>query len=38
VTYVSLVTRAAQDLKAQRLLLDEDVADTIAAAQAASIP
>jgi hypothetical protein len=36
--YVSLVTRAAQDLKAQRLLLDEDVAATIAAAQAASVP
>jgi hypothetical protein len=36
--YVTLVTRAAQDLKAQRLLLDEDVAATIAAAQAASVP
>jgi hypothetical protein len=36
--YVSQVTRAAQDLKAQRLLLDEDVAATIAAAQAASVP
>jgi hypothetical protein len=32
------VTRAAADLKAQRLLLDEDVAAYIAAAQAASIP
>jgi hypothetical protein len=37
-TYVSLVRRAAEDLKAQRLLLDEDVAATIAAAQAASAP
>jgi hypothetical protein len=37
-TYVSQVTRAAQELKAQRLLLDEDVAATIEAAQAASIP
>jgi hypothetical protein len=36
--YVSLVTRAAEDLKAQRLLLDEDVAATVAAAQAASVP
>jgi hypothetical protein len=36
--YVALVTRAAADLKAQRLLLDEDVAAYIAAAQAASIP
>ena len=36
--YVGLVTRAAQELKAQRLLLDEDVAATIAAAQAASVP
>ncbi|HEY4403079.1 MAG TPA: alpha/beta hydrolase domain-containing protein [Xanthobacteraceae bacterium] len=37
-TYVSQVTRAAQELKAQRLMLDEDVAATIAAAQAASVP
>jgi hypothetical protein len=37
-TYVGLVTRAAQELKAQRLLLDEDVAAIIAAAQAASVP
>jgi Alpha/beta hydrolase domain len=37
-TYVSLVKRAAEDLKAQRLLLDEDVAATVAAAQAASVP
>jgi hypothetical protein len=37
-TYVSLVRRAAEDLKAQRLLLDEDVAATIAAAQAANVP
>jgi Alpha/beta hydrolase domain len=36
--YVSLVRRAAEDLEAQRLLLDEDVAATIAAAQAASVP
>ncbi len=36
--YVSAVTRAAQELKSQRLLLDEDVAETIAAAQAASVP
>ncbi|HEY3642581.1 MAG TPA: alpha/beta hydrolase domain-containing protein [Xanthobacteraceae bacterium] len=36
--YVDLVTRAARELKAQRLLLDEDVAATIAAAQAASVP
>jgi Alpha/beta hydrolase domain len=37
-TYVSLVTRAAQELKTQRFMLDEDVAATIAAAQAASVP
>jgi Alpha/beta hydrolase domain len=37
-SYVSLVKRAAEDLKAQRLLLDEDVAASIAAAQAASVP
>jgi hypothetical protein len=37
-TYVDLVTRAAQALKAQRLMLEEDVAATIAAAQAASVP
>jgi hypothetical protein len=37
-TYVNLVTRAAQELKAQRLLLDEDVAAYVAAAQAASVP
>ena len=37
-TYVSLVKRAAEDLKAQRLLLDDDVAAIIAAAQAASVP
>jgi alpha/beta hydrolase family protein len=36
--YVDRVTRAAQALKAQRFLLDEDVAATIAAAQAASVP
>jgi hypothetical protein len=37
-TYVNLVTRAAHELQTQRLLLDEDVAATIAAAQAASVP
>jgi Alpha/beta hydrolase domain len=37
-TYVNLVTHAAQELKAQRLLLDEDVAASVAAAQAASVP
>jgi hypothetical protein len=36
--YVGLVTRAAQELKAQRFMLEEDVAATIAAAQAASVP
>jgi hypothetical protein len=36
--YVSAVTRAAQALKTERFLLDEDVAATIAAAQAASVP
>jgi hypothetical protein len=37
-TYVGLVTRAAEALKAQRFMLDEDVAATIAAAQGASVP
>ena len=37
-TYVRLVTQAAQELKAQRFLLDEDAAKIIATAQAASIP
>ena len=37
-TYVSMVTRAAQALEAQRLLLDEDVQADTAAAQAASVP
>ena len=37
-TYVEMVTRVAQDLKAQRLMLDEDVRATIAAAQAAQVP
>jgi Alpha/beta hydrolase domain len=37
-TYVSLVTAAAQRLKQERLLLDDDVQAYIAAAQAASIP
>ena len=36
--YVSAVTRAAQALKAERFLLDEDVAAATAAAQAASVP
>jgi hypothetical protein len=36
--YVSRVTRAAQELKAQRFLLDEDAAAYIAAAQAAAVP
>ena len=36
--YVDQVTRAAQALKAQRFLLDEDVQRYIAAAQAASVP
>jgi outer membrane murein-binding lipoprotein Lpp len=33
-----MVTRAAQELKAQRFMLDEDVEATIAAAQAAQVP
>ena len=33
-----MVTRAAQALEAQRLLLDEDVRPHTAAAQAASVP
>jgi hypothetical protein len=37
-TYVRLVTQAAQDLKTQRFLLDEDVARITAAAQAAAVP
>ncbi len=37
-TYVSQVRRAAEDLKAQRFLLDEDVARTVAAAEAAQVP
>jgi hypothetical protein len=36
--YVGAVTRAAQALKAERFLLDEDVAAVTAAAQAASVP
>jgi hypothetical protein len=36
--YVSAVTRAAQALKAERFLLDEDVAAATVAAQAASVP
>jgi hypothetical protein len=37
-TYVGLVSRAAQALKEQRFLLDEDVQRITAAAQAASVP
>jgi hypothetical protein len=37
-TYVELVSRAAQALREQRLLLEEDVAAAVAAAQAASVP
>jgi hypothetical protein len=37
-TYVARVTQAAQELNAQRFLLDDDVAAIIAAAQAASVP
>lgn len=37
-TYVNLVTEAAQQLAAQRLLLEMDVQAYIAAAQAASVP
>jgi Alpha/beta hydrolase domain len=36
--YVDQVTRAAQALKAQRFMIEEDVAATIAAAQAANVP
>ena len=36
--YVGLVTRAAEALKAQRFLLDEDVRAYVAAAQAAAVP
>jgi hypothetical protein len=36
--YVAKVTSVAQELKAQRLLLDEDVAAYIAAAQSAAVP
>ena len=37
-TYVERVSRAAQALKEQRFMLEEDVAATIAAAQAANVP
>jgi hypothetical protein len=37
-SYVQLVTRAAEELKAQRLLLPEDADAYIAAAQAAAVP
>lgn len=36
--YMSQVTRAAEELKAQRFMLQEDVDATIAAAQAAPVP
>ena len=32
------VRRAAEELKAQRFMLEEDVAATVAAAQAAAVP
>jgi hypothetical protein len=38
VTYVGLVRRAAEELKAQRFMLEEDVAATVAAAEAAAVP
>jgi hypothetical protein len=38
VTYVGMVTSAAQGLEQDRLLLDQDVQEYIAAAQAASVP
>ena len=37
-TYVSLVRHAAEELKTQRFMLEEDVAATVAAAQAAAVP
>jgi Alpha/beta hydrolase domain len=37
-TYVTLVTTAAQNLEQERLLLDQDVQNYIAAAQAAPVP
>ena len=37
-TYVSEVRRAAEELKEQRFMLEEDVAATVAAAQAAAVP
>jgi Alpha/beta hydrolase domain len=37
-TYVGLVRRAAEALREQRFMLEEDVAATIAAAQAAMVP
>ncbi len=37
-TYVDGVRRAAESLKAQRFMLEEDVAATIAAAEAAKVP
>jgi hypothetical protein len=37
-TYVGLVTRAAQALREQRFLLDEDVEAYVKAAQAANVP
>jgi hypothetical protein len=37
-TYVNQVTRAAQELKAERLMLEADVQNYISTAQAASVP
>ena len=37
-TYVEAVRRAAEELKAQRFMLEEDVAATVAAAEAAKVP
>jgi hypothetical protein len=37
-TYVNLVTHAAHQLRAERLMLDMDVQSYITAAQAASVP
>ena len=37
-TYVEQVRHAAEELKAQRFMLDEDVAATVAAAEAAKVP
>jgi hypothetical protein len=37
-SYVERVSRAARALKDERFMLEEDVAATVAAAQAASVP